>query len=226
MTHVIDAHELVRGFGKGESHVDVIKEISLHLKAKEIVVLMGPSGSGKTTLLAMLGCLLRPTSGSIHILGKDITTLSSRSLAKLRAETIGFVFQSFNLLSALNVWENVALVGDFVSARPGNLRSHSMRILESIGLGHRVQHLPGDLSAGEKQRVAFARALVNNPKIILADEPTANLDAENRTVIMELLRMAVEKQHVSVMVATHDERIQHVADRVIRIEDGRLQVSR
>ena len=171
----------------------------------------------------MLGCLLKPTSGSIHILGKDITMLSSKSLARLRAETIGFVFQSFNLLSALNVWENVALVGDFVSPRPGNVRAHAMRILESIGLGHRVQHLPADLSAGEKQRVAFARALVNNPKIILADEPTANLDAENRTVIMELLRMAVEQQQVSVMVATHDERIQQVADRVIRIEDGRLR---
>lgn len=223
MTNVISAHELVRSFGKGDKQVNVIKEISLHLKAKEIVVLMGPSGSGKTTLLAMLGCLLRPSSGTIHILGKDITTLSSRSLAGLRAETIGFVFQSFNLLSTLNVWENVALVGDFVSPRQGDLRTHAMRILESIGLGNRIRHLPADLSAGEKQRVAFARALVNNPKIILADEPTANLDAENRTVIMELLRMAVEKQKVSVMVATHDERIQHVADRVIRIEDGRLR---
>lgn len=222
MTHVICAHELVRSFGKGENQAVVIKKISLHLEAKEIVLLMGPSGSGKTTLLAMLGCLLKPSSGSIHILGKDITKLTPGSLARLRAETIGFVFQSFNLLSSLNAWENVALVGDFVSMHPGKLRSHSIEILENIGLGHRVRHMPGDLSAGEKQRVAFARALVNNPKIILADEPTANLDAENRTVVMDLLRMAVEKQNVGVMVATHDERIQNLADRIIHIEDGRL----
>lgn len=222
MTQVVCAQELVRSFGKGEKQIVVIKEISLHIDAKEIVVLMGPSGSGKTTLLAMLGCLLRPSSGSIHILGQDITTLPSRSLAKLRAETIGFVFQSFNLLSALSAWENVALAGDFVSPHPGKLRSRSIKILESIGLGHRVHHLPVDLSAGEKQRVAFARALVNNPRIIFADEPTANLDAENRTVLMDLLRRAVEERDVSVMVATHDERLQHWAERVLQIEDGRL----
>jgi len=170
----------------------------------------------------MLGCLLKPSSGRIHILGKDVTQLSSRSLARLRGETIGFVFQSFNLISALKAWENVALVGDFLLQPARDARPRSIAMLERLGLKHRLDHLPADLSAGEKQRVALARALHNHPKIILADEPTANLDADNRAVIADLLRKTVEEQNVCVIVATHDERLQYVADRTLRIEDGRL----
>jgi len=223
MTPVIEAQELTHSFGKEEQRVIAVNGVSLQVDAGEFVILMGPSGSGKTTLLALLGCLLRPTSGRLRLLGKEVSTLSSGSLAQLRAETIGFVFQSFNLLSALRAWENVALVGDFLLQRPVGVRARAMELLEQVGLGHRVDHLPADLSAGEKQRVAFARALLNNPPIILADEPTANLDADNRAVIADLLRRAADQQSVSVLVATHDERLQDWADRILRIEDGQLR---
>jgi putative ABC transport system ATP-binding protein len=223
MRPVIETEELVRSFGKGEKRVVAVNGVSLEIAPREFVLLMGPSGSGKTTLLALLGCLLKPTSGRLRIQGEDVATLSPRSLARLRAETIGFVFQSFNLLSSLRAWENVALVDDFLANRPGDPRSRSIEILENLGLGPRVDYLPANLSAGEKQRVAFARAVLNNPPIILADEPTANLDADNRTVIADLLRKAVEKQNVTVIVATHDERLQEWADRILRIEDGQLR---
>ncbi len=222
MTPVIEADDVSRSFGESGTEVVAVNHVSLGIGAGELLMLKGPSGSGKTTLLAMLGCILRPSSGRIRVQGKDVGTLSSKELARLRAETIGFVFQGFNLLSALAAWENVALAGDFLSRRPRNMRSRSVEILKDLGLGHRIYHLPENLSAGEKQRVAFARALVNSPSIILADEPTANLDSENRDRIVSLLRQAVKEQGVSVVIATHDERILQAADRVIRIEDGHL----
>jgi putative ABC transport system ATP-binding protein len=222
MTPVIEADNVSRSFGKSGTEVVAVSHVSLSIGAGELLLLMGPSGSGKTTLLAMLGCILRPSSGHIRVQGKEVGTLSSMELAKLRAETIGFVFQGFNLLSALTAWENVALAGDFLLRHPRNMHSRSVEILKNMGLGHRIYHLPENLSAGEKQRVAFARALVNSPRIILADEPTANLDSENRDRIISLLRQAVKEQDVSVIIATHDERILQAADRVIRIEDGQL----
>lgn len=222
MTPVIEADNVSRSFGKNGTEVVAVNHVSLSIGAGELLMLMGPSGSGKTTLLAMLGCILRPSSGHIRVQGKEVGTLSSRELARLRAETIGFVFQGFNLLSALTAWENVALVGDFLSKHPRSMHSRSVEILKDMGLGHRIYHLPENLSAGEKQRVAFARALVNSPRIILADEPTANLDSKNRDRVMSLLRQAVKEREVSVIIATHDERILQSADRVIRIEDGQM----
>jgi putative ABC transport system ATP-binding protein len=223
MTHLVEAHNLVRRFGKKGAEIIAVDDISLTVSARELVVLMGPSGSGKTTLLAMLGCLLQPSSGSIRILGQEMTTLSAGSLAKLRGESIGFVFQGFNLLSGLSAWENVALATDFASRRSRHARTRAIEMLEGIGLGNRIDHLPADLSAGEKQRVAFARALINNPQIVLADEPTANLDAANRDILAGLLRQAVDRRNIGVIIATHDERIRHLADRSLRIEDGRLR---
>jgi putative ABC transport system ATP-binding protein len=222
MTPVIEADDVSRSFGKSGAEVVAVNHVSLRIGSGELLMLMGPSGSGKTTLLAMLGCILRPSSGRIRVQGKEVGTLSSRELARLRAETIGFVFQDFNLLSALTAWENVALVGDFLLPHPRSMHTRSVEILKDMGLGHRVYHLPENLSAGEKQRVALARALVNSPKVILADEPTANLDSENRNRVVNLLRQAVKEQDVSVVIATHDERILEAADRVIRIEDGQL----
>ncbi|HTZ39827.1 MAG TPA: ABC transporter ATP-binding protein [Syntrophales bacterium] len=219
---VIEADDVSRSFGKSGTEVLAVHHVSFRVSDGELLLLMGPSGSGKTTLLAMLGCILRPTSGHIRVQGKEVGTLPSKELARLRAETIGFVFQGFNLLSALTAWENVALAGDLLPRRPRNMHSRSVEILKNIGLGHRLYHLPENLSAGEKQRVAFARALVNSPRIILADEPTANLDSENRDMVASLLRQAVKEQGVSVIIATHDERILQAADRVIRIEDGQL----
>lgn len=222
MIPVLEAQNISRRFGKGGTEVVAVDDISLRVNSRELVILMGPSGSGKTTLLAMLGCILQPSAGQIRLMGKEVDTLSSQGLARLRGENIGFVFQGFNLLSALNAWENVALMGDFLSRSNPDIRMCSQEILRKIGLGQRDHHLPENLSAGEKQRVAFARALINHPKIILADEPTANLDSENRNMVVNLLRQAVDEQNVSVIIATHDERIQCVANRVIRIEDGKL----
>ena len=226
MIPLIEAHDLSRSFGTSTTEVLAVDRVSLSIGQAEFLVLMGPSGSGKTTLLAMLGCILRPSSGRIRVQGKEVGTLSSTELARLRAETIGFVFQGFNLLSALTAWENVALAGDFLARHPRSMHSRSVEILKNMGLGHRIYHLPEALSAGEKQRVAFARALVNSPRIILADEPTANLDSENRDRVVSLLRQAVKEQGVSVIIATHDERILQVADRVIRIEDGQMKDDR
>jgi putative ABC transport system ATP-binding protein len=222
MTPVIEADDVSRNFGTSGAEVVAVNHVSLRIGTGELLMLMGPSGSGKTTLLAMLGCILRPSSGRIRVQGKEVGALSSKELARLRAETIGFVFQGFNLLSALTAWENVALVGDFLPRHPRSMHSRSVEILKNMGLGHRIHHLPENLSAGEKQRVAFARALVNSPRIILADEPTANLDSENRDRVVSLLRQAVKEQGVSVIIATHDERILQAADRVIRIEDGQM----
>jgi len=221
MTPAVEAQDLSRRFGPEGSEVVAVDRVSLDVGAGELLMLKGPSGSGKTTLLAMLGCILRPSSGRIRILGKDVGGLSSGELARLRGEAIGFVFQGFNLLAALTAAENVALAGEFVFPRPRNLRARAESILEQMGLGHRLHHLPEHLSAGEKQRVAFARALVNDPGIVIADEPTANLDAENRDLVVGLLRTAARERNVAVVIATHDDRIEHVADRVIRIADGR-----
>ena len=223
MTPCIEANNLYRSFGTGDTEVAAVRQASFSVGAGELLMLMGPSGSGKTTLLAMLGCILKPTSGSLRVLGREVAALSSYELSRLRGESIGFVFQGFNLLSALTAWENVALAGDFLPRRPRNMRSRSIDILRRMGLGHRLHHLPANLSAGEQQRVAFARALVNGPGIILADEPTANLDSENRDRVVALLRQAAKERNVSVVIATHDERIQGAADRTLRIEDGRLE---
>ena len=222
MIPVIEAQNISRSFGTGGNKVEAVNHVSLNIIPGELLMLMGPSGSGKTTLLAMLGCILKPTSGRIVIMGKEVNALSSQAQARLRAEAIGFVFQGFNLLSSLTAEENVALASDFLVRHSRNKHLHAIEILTSIGLGHRIHHLPDHLSAGEKQRVAFARALINNPRIILADEPTANLDSDNRDIVMNLLRQAVEERNVSVIIATHDERISRIADCIIRIEDGEL----
>jgi putative ABC transport system ATP-binding protein len=222
MRYIIEAQDVVRRFGSKETAVFAVNGVSLAVQEKELVVLMGPSGSGKTTLLAILGCLLKPTSGTVRVLERDISTLSARAMARLRGESVGFVFQGFNLLSGLKVWENVALSADFISGHSYNVRSRAMEMLDAVGMGHRIQYFPADLSAGEKQRVAFARAMMNRPKIILADEPTANLDAENRDTVTGLLRKIVDKQNVSAILATHDERIRPLSDRCLQIEDGRL----
>lgn len=222
MKYILEAHRLIRTFGKAGKYIVAVDGISVNIGDNEFVMLIGPSGSGKTTLLAMLGCLLKPSSGHVHVLGNNLSSLSARALAGLRSESIGFVFQSFNLLSALCAWENVALAGEFLANRRGNPRPRAIGILEEVGLGEKIDNLPRELSAGEKQRVAFARALFNQPRIIFADEPTANLDAGNREIVLKLLRNAVDKKGMSVVIATHDERTQHLADRILRIEDGRL----
>ncbi|HET9496155.1 MAG TPA: ATP-binding cassette domain-containing protein [Chloroflexia bacterium] len=200
-----------------------VRDVSLEVAPGEIVLIMGPSGSGKTTLLLMLGALLKPSEGSIRLNGYALSELAERKLPDIRLRRFGFVFQDFNLLSALTALENVALVAQLAGLRGSEGRSRAARLLAELGLEHRLNFLPEKLSGGEKQRVAIARALVNDPSLILADEPTANLDSKIGHEIMRLLRGIAKEQGRSVVIVSHDARIKDIADRVLWLEDGRFK---
>lgn len=214
VTHV------TKRYGTGTTQVQAVRDVSLEVTLGEIVLIMGPSGSGKTTLLQMMGALLKPTEGTIHLSGEMLGNLTEHRLPGIRLHQIGFIFQDFNLLSALTVLDNVALVAELAGARRGEARKRATELLTELGLGERLRFLPGQLSGGEKQRVSIARALVNNPALILADEPTANLDSKIGHEIMRLLQQIAKEQHRSVVIVSHDARIQDIADRVLWLEDG------
>ena len=216
--------ELSRVFGTGDAAVHAVDGVSFRVLEGETVVIMGPSGCGKTTLLSMLGCLLRPTSGSISILGEEVTSLSEGRRAQFRLRHIGFVFQSFNLISALNAVENVEIALNLAGTTGAAARHRVEDLFGLLNLGHRAGLRPNDMSGGEQQRHAIARALANRPDIILADEPTASLDSRAGRSVMELLQSAVRMGETrSLVVVTHDMRIVDVADRVFAMEDGRLR---
>lgn len=187
------------------------------------MLIMGPSGSGKTTLLMMLGALLKPSEGTIHLDGNEISALAENRLPAIRLRHIGFIFQDFNLLSALTALENVALVAQLAGIQLREARQRASTLLTDLGLGHRLGFLPEKLSGGEKQRVAIARALVNDPALILADEPTANLDSKIGHEIMRLLRRISKEQGRSIVIVSHDQRIKDIADRVLWLEDGQFK---
>jgi len=187
---------------------------------------MGPSGSGKTTLLTMLGGLLKPSNGKIQIGQDEISALDERRLPEVRLKRIGFIFQDFNLLSALSTLDNVAIVAQLGGLSRKESRQRAKELLEQLGLEHRLNFLPEKLSGGEKQRVAIARALVNEPDIILADEPTANLDSRHGQETMRLLRRIAKEEQRSVIIVSHDQRIKEIADRVLWLEDGRFKEDR
>jgi putative ABC transport system ATP-binding protein len=184
---------------------------------------MGPSGSGKTTLLSMAGLLLRPSEGQVLVNGHDAGRLKQRQLAGLRLHSIGFVFQVYNLLGALTARENVEVVLNMAGVKDNAAGQRATKLLEMLGLGHRLEHKPADLSGGEKQRVAIARALANDPPLILADEPTGNLDSKTGQEVMELLCCELGRdQGRAIVIVTHDLRLRQIADRVLWLEDGRL----
>ncbi|HSP72877.1 MAG TPA: ATP-binding cassette domain-containing protein [Gaiellaceae bacterium] len=197
--------------------------VDLEIGRGEVVLLMGPSGSGKTTLLTMLGALLRPSQGSIEIDGADIAALPERELPPLRARTFGFVFQDFNLVAALNARENVEVALNLAGIRGRAARDRAEALLRSLGLEARLTFPVEQLSGGEKQRVAIARALANRPPLILADEPTANLDSHHGAETMRLLRALAKDEETTVVIVSHDQRLGEVADRVLWLEDGRLK---
>jgi putative ABC transport system ATP-binding protein len=189
----------------------------------ELVLLMGPSGSGKTTLLSIMGCILRPTSGSVFIDGTDVMREPEARLPGIRLNTIGFVFQGFNLFPALTAAENIGLALDVKGIRGAKARARAAELLERVGLSNRAGYLPADLSGGQKQRVAIARALALDPPIILADEPTAALDSESGKEVMDMLLQLAHRRDRAVVIVTHDSRMERYADRIIHIHDGMIE---
>ncbi|MEM0017610.1 MAG: ABC transporter ATP-binding protein [Candidatus Korarchaeum sp.] len=215
---VYEIRNLRKVYGTKTNYVEALRGIDLEVRRGEFLAIMGPSGSGKTTLLSIMGLLTRPTSGSLRILGMDSASLNDKQMTSLRRKTIGFIFQTFNLVPWLTAAENVELalaVGDY----KGNRKRRVMELLESVGLRGRENHRPSELSGGEQQRVAIARALANNPSIILADEPTGNLDSASGMQVMGILRRLVNEGKTVVMV-THNQAIAEMCDRIVRIRDG------
>ncbi|HLA06888.1 MAG TPA: ATP-binding cassette domain-containing protein [Anaerolineales bacterium] len=214
---------VTKRYGSGSTEVTAVHNVSLSVNPGEIVLIMGPSGSGKTTLLSMLGALLKPTEGVIQLNGTTISALTENRLPDIRLKEFGFIFQDFNLLSALTALENVSIVAELAGTKSGAARRKAASLLTELGLGERLNFLPEKLSGGEKQRVAIARALINDPTLILADEPTANLDSKIGHEIMRLLRRIAKEQGRSVVIVSHDQRIQDIADRVLWLEDGQFK---
>jgi putative ABC transport system ATP-binding protein len=211
---------LTKTYGEGTLAVAAVRDLDLDLAPGEVVLVMGPSGSGKTTLLLMLGAMLRPTAGSIQVDGVDVARAPERRLPALRAHRFGFVFQDFNLLGALTAAENVELACNLAGVTGSIARRRAHALLDRVGLGHRVGFRPEQLSGGEKQRVAIARALANDPPLVLADEPTANLDSAHGREVARLLRQLATEDRRSVVVVSHDARLKEIADRVLWLEDG------
>jgi putative ABC transport system ATP-binding protein len=210
-------------FGRGAAMVQALDSVDLWLSAGEVTLMVGPSGSGKTTLLMIAGAMLTPTSGRVSLEGAVLNTQNVGELAQLRLMRIGFVFQSFNLFPSLTALENVALPAALAGVRKHRRNKRAAALLERLGLGRRSAHLPEELSAGEKQRVALARALINDPPLVLADEPTANLDSVSGHQVLELFRDIASHEGRAVLVVTHDSRLISQGDRVLRLEDGRLE---
>lgn len=219
----ISAKGLAKVFGEGDTEVRAVRGVDLDVRRGEVVLIMGPSGSGKTTLLSMLGAMLRPTSGSIRVDGTELTALPESRLPAFRARRFGFVFQDFNLLSALTARENVEFALDLAGVAGAGRRARADELLVGFGLGDRLTFQPAKLSGGEKQRVAIARALANEPAVILADEPTANLDSKIGHEIARLLRQAATDEGRSVVIVSHDTRLRDIADRVLWLEDGEFR---
>lgn len=219
---IISLTDIRKTYDLGKVKINVLKGVNLRIQKNEYVAIMGPSGSGKSTLMNIIGCLDRPTSGNYILNGTQVSRMSENALAEVRNKEIGFVFQTFNLLARLNALENVALPLIYAAQSKVQRTERANAMLKAVGLSHRVTHKPNELSGGERQRVAVARALINNPSIILADEPTGNLDSRTSFEIMELFEEIHAKGN-TVIIVTHEEDIARYAHRIIRIRDGNIE---
>jgi putative ABC transport system ATP-binding protein len=219
---ILEAANVTKDLGSGAARVAALKGVSLALSGGELTLLMGPSGSGKTTLLSILGCMLSPTEGTVHICQQSTAGADPEELARLRREHVGFVFQSFHLFPTLSATDNVRLALDVRGEPRRAAKLRSREALAKVGLAHKIKAYPRELSGGEQQRVAIARAIVGNPSIILADEPTAALDGANGQAVMKLLAELARERGHAVLIVTHDPRLLPFADRVVHIEDGRI----
>ncbi len=220
---LIRADGVSKHFGTGHTQVRAVDGVSLKIGYGELVLIMGPSGSGKTTLLSMLGGLLRPTQGRIEVAGTEITVMKEAELPDVRARLVGFVFQSFNLMEALTVEENILFPAQLIPGGIAAARPRARELIERLNLRERRDSLPKTLSGGEKQRVAIARALINEPPLILADEPTGNLDSRTGQEVMMILFDITRDENRSVVLVTHDPRVEEIADRILWLEDGKLR---
>ena len=218
----MELRNVVRQYGRGDSAVRALDDVTLTVADGEFLAIMGPSGSGKSTLLNLVGALDRPDQGSIAVGGRDIAGLSVKESARYRREEVGFIFQSFNLLARLSVLENVAMPLMFDGVPPSERTTRARAMLEELGMGHRLQHRPPTLSGGEKQRVAIARALVHQPRLLLADEPTGNLDSRNAESAMELLTQLNRDRGQAIVLITHEADVARHATRVVHMRDGRI----
>jgi putative ABC transport system ATP-binding protein len=219
---IVEAMEISKVLGSGPAQVQALKDVSLTLRGGQLTVLMGPSGSGKTTLLSILGCMLAPTKGTVRICGTSTTGATPEELAGIRRQFIGFVFQSYHLFGTLTAAENILLALDVRGERGPKAIAKTREVLASVGLASKTASFPRQLSGGEQQRVAIARAIVAEPSVILADEPTAALDAANGRAIMTILTAIARERGSAVLVVTHDPRLFGFADRIVHIEDGSL----
>jgi len=221
--HVLELIDVSQQFGDKSNLTHALRSVSLQVDQSQVVIIMGPSGAGKSTMLAIAGALRRPTSGRVLIDGQDITMLGDRALADVRLRTVGFVFQEFNLLDSLTVIQNLELVLARAGVPRRSAHARARELLNILGMSHRMQSRIRLLSGGERQRVAIARALVNNPRMILADEPTASLDGVRGAEVMTMLRMVADDMGKAVVMVSHDHRVLPYADRVVWLEDGHLE---
>jgi putative ABC transport system ATP-binding protein len=219
---VIDAQNLTKVYKMGDVEVHALRGLSLKINRGEVVAIMGPSGSGKSTLMNMIGCLDRPTSGEYYLDGERVSELSDDQLADIRNRKVGFVFQTFNLLPRATALANVELPMRYAGVLTGK-KKQAREALELVGLGDRIDHRPNELSGGQQQRVAIARALINEPSIILADEPTGNLDTKSGDEIMKLLLSLNQEQGTTLVIVTHDPEAAEYAERIVHIRDGAVE---
>jgi len=219
---VLAVDEVTKVFEEGSQRVEVLRGVTLDVHEGEVLALEGPSGSGKTTLLSIMGCILTPTTGRVTVAGRRVDLQDRAALRAARRESLGFVFQQYNLFPALTALENVEYALNVKGARGRSAHEEANRVLERVGLGDRKGFLPRDLSGGQKQRVAIARALAGAPRVILADEPTANLDTAVGTQVLALFRNLAKDERKGLVIVTHDPKVRDVADRVVGIRDGRL----
>ncbi|BDC92716.1 putative ABC transport system ATP-binding protein [Treponema bryantii] len=222
METVVSLQDVVKTYVMGENEVHALRGISFDIHQGEFVSIMGPSGSGKSTCMNMIGCLDRPTSGIVKINGRETALMTEKELAVLRNKTVGFVFQQYHLISAMNILENVMLPLKYQKVDRAVRIEKAKAALEAVGLGERIHHKPHELSGGQKQRVAIARAMVTEPKILLADEPTGALDTETGKQVMEMFRKINNEQNTTIIIVTHDPRIGESTERCIKILDGQI----